>query len=1071
MRIVYLMLTLLSFQAIALEDKDFVKTYDLNKNHYYLSTGFKNYEHFNHFSVKAGTFFQACNDNGLQPWVIKHGEVVPQLLWEDGSKYINCSSIQQVNNNTYQLSKDEVLFNPFPTNDIFVTDGTTQGTRIFNEFELIKESIGTFKDPVEIPQNILKIGNDNYLYSLPDGNYLFNITTKKSHKFHNLERFYNQRECSLWGSSVVCILEGKLYISDGTVNGTRLIYESDDEDRYNFADTNKQDEFVTLTLLGEQSKLIKINIETGEKHTLYEASEKWFLSKKIIHTNDASFFVALAISSLNESELTYNLFKYSNQTKKSDFIYRDKVENYWGDLSIYYIKDQLLIKGNSNPHSNNPDDFFSLSSDNTLSEIKLPANENQVGYINQTDDEIYFYCASNGEHIKAYSPETMTFSDTFFSQINYISQSFVHDNKLFVDKILKEASYGNGLHIFNNITKTFDYVSSVEKGTHTVSSDIRFSSINNSDIFAYGWLDEEIKPLEKLGFNERNGNHVFFKMSVENGVEVINQTLPNDYPKYGNNAITNMENDVFYLLNGKVNKYDNSAQSSSEVFNYDRDIPGGWINKLLFTDENRLFVEASANELRVIDTQSSKSFSTSDLGLEADSVYQCGQLVVSQKFSYDTETKMNFHKWNGSQYTLKQSIGVLSSSYDVYHLDNKNAKFYYLKAIYNQDYVPKQTLSIYSFDCQTEKAEKLYSLEEDENTQDIQYLDNKIIFSSYLYGANGYTSKLQSLDLNTNNLTILHDDYSQFNSASMFYTNKGAYHFKLEDGKFRFSLISNNTSTELSSLNISNMFMSISPFTLDNDPKSWIFLPVTLLDGLLQLAVYMPEYDRWHTIKIPNVYNETTFISQSFYLDGHYYFPYESYPYGYEMFTVNQNCLVSQVVHDEQCKTPYENRPPIMLNIDSPTLEANQYLYIPTRAWDEDMDKLTYSISQTPSWVKFNSENGEIYGQIPADFNTNIDNIIVTVSDGTQTTSSLPFSINIKTDDGGDGNTDTNENDGSNETDLPTPDNSDKSGSSGGTMFVEMLLIILVLLSRQKMLINYINYKIRRNRTKLNSFR
>lgn len=218
------------------------------------------------------------------------------------------------------------------------------------------------------------------------------------------------------------------------------------------------------------------------------------------------------------------------------------------------------------------------------------------------------------------------------------------------------------------------------------------------------------------------------------------------------------------------------------------------------------------------------------------------------------------------------------------------------------------------------------------------------------------------------------------------------------------------------------------------------------------MAIYMPEYDLWHTVKIPNVFEITNINDKGFYLNGHYYFTYKSNQFGDEFFTINQECLATKIGRGENCKNPYENRAPIMLDVVSPTLMANQYLYIPIRAWDEDMDKLTFSINQVPNWVKFNPDNGEIHGKIPSDWNTSVDNIIVSVSDGIDTISSQPFSINIRTEDGGD-NTGAEGNESNNEENTTTPDSSNSSSSSGGVMFIEILLLILTIMYRRNALI------------------
>ena len=65
-------------------------------------------------------------------------------------------------------------------------------------------------------------------------------------------------------------------------------------------------------------------------------------------------------------------------------------------------------------------------------------------------------------------------------------------------------------------------------------------------------------------------------------------------------------------------------------------------------------------------------------------------------------------------------------------------------------------------------------------------------------------------------------------------------------------------------------------------------------------------------------------------------------------------------------------------------------------ASDENNDELSFSITNKPDWIEFNAGNGEIKG-IPQESNIgNHSNIIITVTDGKDSTSLAAFSINVK---------------------------------------------------------------------------
>lgn len=71
---------------------------------------------------------------------------------------------------------------------------------------------------------------------------------------------------------------------------------------------------------------------------------------------------------------------------------------------------------------------------------------------------------------------------------------------------------------------------------------------------------------------------------------------------------------------------------------------------------------------------------------------------------------------------------------------------------------------------------------------------------------------------------------------------------------------------------------------------------------------------------------------------------------------------------------------------------GNEYRFRPT-AFDADGDPLVFSIKNGPAWLAFNAANGSLSGT-PAGGDVGVDNnIVITVSDGTDTASIGPFSI------------------------------------------------------------------------------
>jgi hypothetical protein len=75
--------------------------------------------------------------------------------------------------------------------------------------------------------------------------------------------------------------------------------------------------------------------------------------------------------------------------------------------------------------------------------------------------------------------------------------------------------------------------------------------------------------------------------------------------------------------------------------------------------------------------------------------------------------------------------------------------------------------------------------------------------------------------------------------------------------------------------------------------------------------------------------------------------------------------------------------------------EGNAYRFKP-RAIDADGDNLTFSISNRPSWARFNKRTGLLSGRPGANAVGTYSNIVITVSDGTDTASLESFNLTVK---------------------------------------------------------------------------
>ena len=91
---------------------------------------------------------------------------------------------------------------------------------------------------------------------------------------------------------------------------------------------------------------------------------------------------------------------------------------------------------------------------------------------------------------------------------------------------------------------------------------------------------------------------------------------------------------------------------------------------------------------------------------------------------------------------------------------------------------------------------------------------------------------------------------------------------------------------------------------------------------------------------------------------------------------------------------PSNSAPTISGTPASTVFAGNNYSFRPT-ATDADNDPLTFSVTNKPDWASFNSTNGRLHGT-PASSDTGVyGGIEISVSDGSETASLGPFSIEV----------------------------------------------------------------------------
>jgi hypothetical protein len=97
-------------------------------------------------------------------------------------------------------------------------------------------------------------------------------------------------------------------------------------------------------------------------------------------------------------------------------------------------------------------------------------------------------------------------------------------------------------------------------------------------------------------------------------------------------------------------------------------------------------------------------------------------------------------------------------------------------------------------------------------------------------------------------------------------------------------------------------------------------------------------------------------------------------------------------IHDAEAPN---NAPVISGTPNTRVIAGDAYTFRPT-ASDADDDTLTFSVRNLPSWANFNSSNGTLSGTPTEADEGSYSNIVITVSDGTDSASLSPYSVVVE---------------------------------------------------------------------------
>jgi hypothetical protein len=114
----------------------------------------------------------------------------------------------------------------------------------------------------------------------------------------------------------------------------------------------------------------------------------------------------------------------------------------------------------------------------------------------------------------------------------------------------------------------------------------------------------------------------------------------------------------------------------------------------------------------------------------------------------------------------------------------------------------------------------------------------------------------------------------------------------------------------------------------------------------------------------------------------------ESPSNGYTLASPSRSTIT---IHDVP---PPNSEPSISGTPDQSVIAGDEY-YFAASASDSDNDELTFSINNIPTWASFNRQTGVLSGIPGTEDIGSYGNIVISVTDGTATTSMSPFTINV----------------------------------------------------------------------------
>ncbi|MGK0272186.1 MAG: hypothetical protein ACI88H_002852 [Cocleimonas sp.] len=220
-----------------------------------------------------------------------------------------------------------------------------------------------------------------------------------------------------------------------------------------------------------------------------------------------------------------------------------------------------------------------------------------------------------------------------------------------------------------------------------------------------------------------------------------------------------------------------------------------------------------------------------------------------------------------------------------------------------------------------------------------------------------------------------------------------------------------------------------------DDSKGWIVCALTIKndDGLLEdvLRIFDTSTLKYIYVEL-NYLKSAANIDNLTYSNGRYFFNAKIVGIGNELLAIDQNCFYELYSGADSCTLPLPNSTPQVYDHKKQSYYQGQYVYLPIRVVDEDLDILTFKISnQNGNWLSI-SNDGVVTGTVPTSTEIGTYSFTVDIFDGnTEVSKEIELEVLKSTIN----------------TEAPKPsinENTDQGGG-GGSMSASVLLLLYLL--------------------------